>query len=104
MKKNGFALALLLASCLSLPARAHDMKTDTFQVTGDVTAVDDTSITVMKGKERFHIARDKDTKVTGDLKVGAKVTVKYQMYAVSAEVKGEKPAGEKPAAKAPKKK
>lgn len=103
MKKTGFALALLLASCLSFPAPAADLKVDSFQVTGDVTAVDDSSITVMKGKERFHIARDKDSKVTGDLKVGAKVTVKYQMYAVSAEVKDDKAAA-KPAAKAPKKK
>lgn len=79
------AAALLLAGSLSV--LAHDIKTDSFQVTGEVTAVDDTSITVMKGKERFHIARDKDSKVTGELKVGAKVTVKFVMYAKDVEAK-----------------
>lgn len=87
--------AFLLAASAAV---AHDLKTDTFQVTGEVTAVDDASITVMKGKERFHISRDKDSKVTGELKVGAKVTVQYRMYAVSVEAKEAK------AAKAPAKK
>ncbi len=81
---------LLLASALT--AAAHDIKTDTFQVTGSVTAVDDTSITVTKGKERFHIARDKDAKVTGEIKVGAKVTVQYRMIATTIEAKEEKAA------------
>lgn len=83
-------LGLALASFLTLaalPAPAFDVKTDTFQVTGEVTAVDATSFTVMKGKERFHIAKDATTKVTGELKQGAKVTVKYQMIAVSVEAK-----------------
>jgi hypothetical protein len=35
------------------------------------------------------VARDKDTKVTGELKVGSKVTVYYTMKAVSAEAKGD---------------
>ncbi len=90
------AAALLLAG--SLQTFAVDLKTDTFQVTGEVSAVDDTSITVMKGKERFHITKDAATKVTGDLKVGAKVTVHYQMYAKDVEAKEAK------AAKAPAKK
>lgn len=87
------AAALVLASALG--ASAHDLKTDSFQVTGTVSAVDDGSITVMKGKERFHITRDATTKVTGDLKVGAKVTIAYKMFAVSAEVKEEKAAAKK---------
>ena len=40
--------------------------------------------------------RTKDTKVTGELKVGAKVTIMYTMTAVSVEVKGDAK-GEKPA-------
>jgi hypothetical protein len=33
---------------------------------------------VQKGKdEKWELAYDKDTKVTGDLKVGAKVEIKY---------------------------
>ena len=50
----------------------------------------DDVIVVQKGKEKWEIARDKDTKVTGgDLKVGSKVTVYYTMKAASIEVKGE---------------
>jgi hypothetical protein len=78
----GLALAASAASAFAL-----ELKVDDFQVTGNVTAVDADSITVMKGKERFQIARDKDTK-GGDVKVGDKVTVHYKMYAVSVESKG----------------
>jgi cell division protein YceG involved in septum cleavage len=63
--------------------------TTTYQVTGPVLEVKDTSITVQKGKEKWEIARDKDTKITGDLKVGSKVTIHYTMKATSVEVKGE---------------
>jgi ribosomal 50S subunit-recycling heat shock protein len=44
----------------------------------------------MKGKERFEIDRDSNTKVTGDLKVGDKVTVQYTMSAKEVEVKADK--------------
>ena len=47
-------------------------------------------IVVMKGKERFEIARDSSTKVTGDLKVGDKVTIMYTMTAKEVEVKAAK--------------
>ena len=61
-----------------------------YQVTGPITAVDDSMITVMKGKEKFEIARDSSTKATGDLKVGDKVTIKYTMTAKEIEVKADK--------------
>ncbi len=61
-----------------------------YQVTGEVKEVTDTKITVMKGKERFEMARDAGTKVSGDLKVGSKVTVEYSITAKSVEVKPEK--------------
>jgi cytochrome c1 len=61
----------------------------TYQVTGPVLEVKDDSIIVQKGKEKWQIARDKDTKIKGDLKVGAKVTIEYTMKAVAVEVKGE---------------
>ena len=35
------------------------------------------------------MAKDKDTKVTGDLKVGSKVTIQYQMKATAVEVKAD---------------
>ena len=47
-------------------------------------------IVVMKGKERFEIDRDASTKVTGELKVGDKVTIMYTMTAKSVEVKADK--------------
>jgi len=54
-----------------------------YQVTGPVLAVTDTSITVQKGKDPWTVSRDANTKVAGDLKVGAKVTIKYHMVADS---------------------
>lgn len=73
-----------------------------YQVTGPVLEVKDDVIVVKKGNDNWEIAKDKATKVTGDLKVGAKVTIQYQMKATEIEVKG---APAKPAAKeAPKKK
>ena len=59
----------------------------TYQVTGPVLSVNDTIIVVQKGEDRWEIARDAGTKVTGDLKVGAKVTIQYRMIATSVEVK-----------------
>lgn len=73
------ALFLILAS---VSAFAKD-----YQVTGNVTELTDKKITVVKGKENFEIARDANTKVKGDLKVGAKVTVYYSMSASEVEVK-----------------
>ncbi len=83
------ALAIALAT-LSTPAFARQPKT--YQVTGEVLEVSDDLIVVQKGKEKFEIARTADTKVTGDLKAGAKATVEYRMTATTAEVKGAKPA------------
>lgn len=81
------ATATLGATLLASPAFAED---HTYQVTGPVLEVSDTSITVQKGKEKWTLARDKSTKVTGELKVGAKVTIMYSMTATSVEVKGDK--------------
>jgi hypothetical protein len=47
-------------------------------------------IAVQKGKDRWEMARDASTKVTGNLKVGSKVTIEYRMTATSVEVKAEK--------------
>ena len=61
-----------------------------YQVTGPVLEVTDKKIVVEKDKERWEIARDKNTKVTGDLKKGGKVTVQYEMTATSIEAKDAK--------------
>lgn len=81
--------ALTLSAALTAaPAVAAPPKT--YQVTGPVLEANDTSITIEKDKEKWQIARDKDTKVTGgDIKPGAKVTVQYRMSAASIEVKAE---------------
>jgi len=79
--------ALILAAVLgAAPAFAADK---TYQATGPLLEVTDTSITIQKGKEKWQIARTKDTKVTGDLKVGAKVTIMYTMTATSVEAKAD---------------
>jgi cytochrome c1 len=85
MKKVIIVLAILLLS-VSIAFAAGPK---TYQVTGPVLELTDDSITVQKGKEKWQIARDKDTKVKGDLKVGAKVTIEYTMKAAAVEMKGE---------------
>jgi hypothetical protein len=47
-------------------------------------------IVVQKGKDKWQIGRDAATKITGDLKVGSKVTIEYTMKAASVEVKDTK--------------
>jgi hypothetical protein len=61
---------------------------NTYQVTGPVLEVKDDMIVVQKGKEKWEIAKDAATKVEGEVKVGAKVTIHYTMKAVSVEAKG----------------
>jgi ribosomal 50S subunit-recycling heat shock protein len=79
--------SLIAGASLALNGLALAASPSTYQVTGPITAVDDTMITVMKGKEKFEVARDSSTKVTGDLKVGEKVTITYTMTAKEIEVK-----------------
>ena len=69
MKRLALALAL---AALAAPALAAQPKT--YQVTGPVLEL------------------TADTKVTGDLKKGEKVTIEYRMTAATVEVKAAKPA------------
>jgi hypothetical protein len=98
MKKFGLSLAALLLTTTAWAAAAK-----TYQVTGPVLEVTDDKIVVQKGTDKWEIARDASTKVSGDLKVGAKVTIEYRMSAASVDVKAgdAKPAAKdaKPAAK-----
>jgi len=91
------ALALAAAPLFAAPPK-------TYQVTGPVLALTDDMITVQKGQDKWEIARDASTKITGDLKVGSKVTIEYRMSATSVDVKpaaaAKAPAAKKPAAKA----
>ena len=79
----------LVVVILVMPALVFAASVKTYQVTGPVLEVTDNMIAVKKGADRWEIARDKDTKVTGDLKVGAKVTIEYRMTATKVEVKEE---------------
>mgnify|MGYP001101878388 FL=1 len=80
----------LVVVILVMPVLVFAASVKTYQVTGPVLEVTDSMIAVKKGADRWEIARDGDTKVTGDLKVGAKVTIEYQMTATKVEVKEEK--------------
>ena len=80
-------MGLFLFSLISLQCFAAGPKT--YQVTGPVLEIKGDVITVQKGTEKWEIALDKSTKTTGDLKVGSKVTIVYQMTATSVTVKPE---------------
>lgn len=85
MKRLMAALAVVVFSVsVALAAAVKD-----YQVTGPVLELKDDVIVVQKGDEKWEIAKDKDTKVTGDLKVGSKVTIKYKMKATAVEVKAD---------------
>ena len=88
--KTKTALSLLAAASLALSSAAFAAGGKTYQVTGPVLEVNDSMIAVQKGKDRWEINRDSSTKVSGDLKVGEKVTVTYTMSATDVEVKAAK--------------
>ena len=76
--------SLIAAALLATPRSAVAPKT--YQVTGPVLNLTNDMITVQKGSEKWEIARDGSTKVTGDLKTGAKVMVEYRMTAATITV------------------
>ena len=81
----------MLTACvaaLALSATTYAGTVKTYQVTGPVLAVTDDTVVVQKGKDKWEIARDSATKITGTLEVGAKVTIEYRMTATSVDVKG----------------
>ena len=84
------AFSLLAAASLAFSSAAFAAGAKTYQVTGPVLEVTDTMIAVQKGKDRWEINRDSSTKVSGDLKVGEKVTVTYTMSATDVAVKAAK--------------
>ncbi len=91
---------LAIVSALTLGASAFAADANSYQVTGPILELTDTKIVVQKGKDKWELARNADTKVTGELKVGAKVTIQYSMTAQSVEAKEDKAkAGAKPAEK-----
>jgi hypothetical protein len=82
-----FACAFMFVATMAFAAGPK-----TYQVTGPVLEVKGDTIIVQKGKDKWEVGRDAATKVTGDLKVGSKVTIEYTMKAVTVEVKDDKKA------------
>jgi hypothetical protein len=87
--KTTKAFSLLAAAALALSSAAFAGTKD-YQVTGPILEVNDSMIAVQKGKDRWEIARDANTKASGEMKVGDKVTVHYTMTATNIEVKAGK--------------
>jgi ribosomal protein S1 len=99
--KTTTAFSLLAAVSLAFSSAAFAGTKD-YQVTGPILDVNDSMIAVQKGKDRWEIARDANTKASGEMKVGDKVTVHYTMTATDIEAKPAK--AEKSAKKEEKKK
>ncbi|MBP7764489.1 MAG: hypothetical protein K4445_07285 [Deltaproteobacteria bacterium] len=85
-----FVCAFMLVAAVALAAGPK-----TYQVTGPVLEVKGDVIVVQKDTDKWEVARDAATKVTGDLKVGSKVTIEYTMTAKKIEVKEDKKADAK---------
>lgn len=92
---NGTWMRAALAAVALSAAGTAVAAGKTYQVTGPVVDVTDTSITVQKGKENWEIAKTADTKGAAEVKKGDKVTVMYTMTATSVEAKGAEKAGAK---------
>jgi len=89
MKITAFSLAV--AASLAFGNVALAGPTKTYQVTGPILEMSDSTIVIEKEKgrnERWEIARDASTKASGEMKVGDKVTITYTMTATEIEVKG----------------
>lgn len=74
-------LALTALIVFSTPAFAAS-GAKSYQVTGPVTDLNDSMITVQKGTEKWQINRG-TANIPADIKVGSKVTIMYTMTATS---------------------
>ncbi len=96
---NARTLIAISATFLGFVAPLH-AGTSTYQVTGPILEVNDAKIVIQKDSEKWEISRGAATKVTGDLKVGSKVTIQYTMTATTITAKPDKDPVKAPA-KAP---
>ncbi len=87
--------SLITMTLLTVSLHSFAAAPKTYQVTGPVLEMTDTTIVVQKGKEKWEIAKDAAAKISGELKVGSKVTIEYFMTAKSVEVKEDKKAAKK---------
>jgi hypothetical protein len=79
--KTKTAFSLIAAANLIFCSAAFAAGAKTHEVTGTVLETTPTKIVLQKGAERWEIDLDPQTKVSGELKVGAKVTITYAMSA-----------------------
>jgi len=78
------------AVCLAFSGVSFGAEAKDYQVTGPVLEVTSSMIAVQKGKDRWELGRDSNTKASAEPKVGDKVTVHYSMTATNIEVKAGK--------------
>lgn len=89
-----FACAFVFVATMAMAAGPSK-----YQVTGPVQEIKGDVIVVKKGNDNWEVSKDAATKITGDLKVGSKVTIEYKMTATKIEVKDDKKAEKKADAK-----
>jgi len=95
MRKVVLLSTVLLVGMLVGATLTAFAPTKTYQVTGPVLELRPDAVVVKKGTDNWEIARDSTTKVTGDLKVGSKVTIMYRMTATDITVAAPTPAKKK---------
>ena len=86
MRRYRLASAVLIVVTV-VAAAVYAALPKTYQVTGPVLSVTNDVIIVQKGQDKWELGRDASTKINGDLKVGAKVTIQYRMVATQVDVK-----------------
>jgi hypothetical protein len=95
-KTKTYCLAFLCGAALFAANSLFAGDAKSYQVTGPILELTPTTITVQKGDERWQLDRTSSTRIKGDLKVGAKVTIHYTMAAEDIEVKETKGKESKP--------
>jgi len=91
------AVSILAAATLAL-STAAGAEPKTYQITGPVMAVDDTSIIIRAKKEKWQFSRDPNRSASEQVKIGDVVTVTYWMTSAKVEIKDKKSSPSKPEA------
>jgi hypothetical protein len=82
---NSKIISMVTAVSLALSGAVLAAGAKTYQITGTVVEMTGSKITVQKGTEKWEIDLDPTMKATGDVKVGATVTITYVMSATKLE-------------------
>jgi hypothetical protein len=98
---NSKIISMVTVVSLALNGAALAAGAKTYQITGTVVEMTGSKITVQKGTEKWEIDLDPTMKATGDVKVGATVTVTYVMSATKVEGSSAAAAETTPAAPSP---